>query len=102
MAANTPLSPDEQVALKTVVTMLRELTSDYGIDIPLDPTLELQGSLELDSIDLAQLSAELWSRYDARVNLAEYCSRLDFEAIAALSLGDIARYVAAATHASKD
>jgi len=95
MATDTPLSPDEQAALETVVTMLRELTADYGIDIPLDPALELQGSLELDSIDLAQLSAELWSHYDARVNLAEYCSRLDFEAIAQLSLGDIARYVAA-------
>lgn len=100
MTMDTPLSPDEQIALETIVAMLRELTVDYDIEIPLDPALELQGSLELDSIDLAQLSAELWSHYGARVNLAEYCSRLDFEAIAALSLGDIARYVADATRAN--
>ena len=96
MVTDNPLLPDEQAALATVVGILRALTADYGIEIPLDPTLQLQASLELDSIDLAQLSAELWSHYEARVNLAEYCSRLDFDAIAKLSLGDIAHYVAQA------
>lgn len=102
MATDSPLLPDEQAALETVVTVLRELTADYGIDIQLDPSLQLQASLELDSIDLAQLSAELWSHYGAGVNLAEYCSRLDFEAIAELSLGDIARYIAAAMRPNGD
>jgi acyl carrier protein len=93
----SPSPHDVDAALATVVGILRTLTADYGIDIPLDPTLEFQASLELDSVDLAQLAAELWSHYDSRVNLAEYCSQLDFDAIARLSLGDIARYVASAT-----
>lgn len=97
MVTDNLIPADVHAALETVVGVLRELTADYGIDIPLDPTLELQASLELDSIDLAQLSAELWTLYSGRVNLAEYCSRLDFDTIARLSLGDLARYVADAT-----
>jgi acyl carrier protein len=97
MTTPTTLSIDETAALETVVLILRELTADYGIDIPLAPHLELQDGLGLDSIDLAELSAELWTRYDGRVNLAEHCSRLEFDAIARFSLGDIARFVASAT-----
>jgi acyl carrier protein len=99
MAAQLPIPAQHDIdaALATVVGILRTLTADYGIDIPLDPTLEFQASLELDSVDLAQLAAELWSHYDSRVNLAEYCSQLDFDTIATLSLGDIARYVASVT-----
>ncbi|HEY4145731.1 hypothetical protein [Pinirhizobacter sp.] len=100
MTTPLTLSIDEMAALETVVVILRELTADYDIDIPIDPNLELQDGLGLDSIDLAQLSAELWTRYDARVNLAEHCSRLEFDAIARFSLGDIARYVASAIRAA--
>jgi acyl carrier protein len=99
MTTPTTLSIDETAALETVVLILRELTADYGIDIPLAPDLELQDGLGLDSIDLAQLSAELWTRYDSRVNLAEYCSHLEFDVIARFSLGDIAKYVASTTRA---
>jgi len=94
MNTETELSSSEDAALGKVVSILRDLTSDYGIDIPHDPLAVLQGSLGLDSMDLAQLSFELQNLYGPGVNLAEYCSRLELDAILSLSLGDIARYVA--------
>jgi acyl carrier protein len=94
MKYETELSASEDAALGTVVSLLRDLTSDYGINIPHDPSVVLQGSLGLDSIDIAQLSFELENFYGSSVKLAEYCSRLELDAISGLSLGDIARYVA--------
>ncbi|WP_250626535.1 phosphopantetheine-binding protein [Pinirhizobacter soli] len=93
MNSKIELSPAEDAALATVVSLLSDLTADYDISIPHDPYVELQGSLGLDSIDVTQLSSDLQSHYGPTVNLAEYCSRLDLDAIYHLSLGDIARYV---------
>ena len=94
MKTRIELSATEDAVLGTVVSLLRDLTTGYAISIPHDPCIELQGTLGLDSIDLTQLSSDLQSHYGTEVNLAEYCSQLDLDAIYRLSLGDIARYVA--------
>ena len=94
MNSSSELSAAEDAALATVVSLLRDLTVDYHISIPHDPCIELQGALGLDSIDVTQLSSDLQSHYGPAVNLAEYCSQLDLDAIYHLTLGDIARYVA--------
>jgi len=94
MNSSSELSAAEDAALATVVSLLRDLTADYQISIPHDPCIELQGTLGLDSIDVTQLSSDLQSHYGPAVNLAEYCSQLDLDAIYRLTLGDIARYVA--------
>ena len=94
MNSSIELSAAEDAALATVVSLLRDLTADYDISIPHDPSIELQGTLGLDSIDVTQLSSDLQSHYGPAVNLAEYCSQMDLDAIYHLTLGDIARYVA--------
>lgn len=94
MNSSIELSAAEDAALATTVALLRDLTADYDISIPHDPHVELQGMLGLDSIDVTQLSSDLRSHYGPAVNLSEYCSQLDLDAIYRLTLGDIARYVA--------
>ena len=61
----------------------------------LGPETRLDGDLLVDSLELAALSDRLRRRYGGRVDLAGFVATLDIDRIIALTLAEVAEYVAA-------
>jgi acyl carrier protein len=82
--------------LAEVVAALRAVTGEDALwAATIGPATRLDGDLLLDSIELAALSWLLRERHGDRVDLAGYVAGLDIDRIIALTVGDVAGYVAA-------
>lgn len=68
---------------------------DPGWRAALGPHTRLDGDLFLDSIELAALGDALRGRYGADVDLAGYVATLEIDALIALTLAEVAQFVAA-------
>jgi acyl carrier protein len=83
--------------LGEIDSMLRQILDEYGLDdaeIGMDTSFH--EDLEIESIDLITLAGKLEQRYGSRVNFAEFIADLELEAIIALTVGQLVRYVAGA------
>jgi acyl carrier protein len=81
--------------LDVIGGMLRTILEDYAaddIDITRDSTFH--EGLGLESIDLVALAGLLVDHYGERVNLAEYLAEMELDEIVALTVGQLADYVA--------
>jgi acyl carrier protein len=78
-----------------VLRLLGEvLGEDEGWAGSADPLLRLDGDLFLESVELAELSEALRARFGEQVDLAGMVAGLDLDAIIALTVADVAAYVA--------
>lgn len=87
-------APDAATALADISAILRTVLEEYGLDdseITLDTSFH--DDLELESIDLVTLSAQLLEFYGERVNFAAFIADRGLEEIIALTVGDLVGYV---------
>jgi len=83
--------------LEIVVGMLVEVTGeDAAWAAAISPRTRLDDDLRLESIEVLSLADRLRERYGERVDLAGYVAGLDIDEIIALTVGDVADYVAKA------
>lgn len=81
-----------------IAILLQEVTGEDAEWLAqIGPTTRLDGDLLMDSVELAALSRTLEDRYGDRVNLLAWVAGLDIDEIIALSVADVADYVAART-----
>ena len=79
-----------------IADLLREVAGEDDLWLDrIGPSSRLDGDLLVDSVELAALSVELERRYGGAVDLAGFVAGLDIDQIIALSVADVARYVAA-------
>jgi acyl carrier protein len=102
MTRTSHLTAEEETIFQDVASILREVITDYCLDISLSPDTTIQSDLDLESFDVVRFGLALSRRYGEGVNLANYLSELDFELILKLTLGDISRYVAQQVLLRKD
>jgi acyl carrier protein len=92
--AARPVAADETTVLADISAILRTLLEEYGLD---DSEITLETSfhddLELESIDLVTLSAQLREHYGERVNFAAFIADRGLEEIITLTVGDLVGYV---------
>jgi acyl carrier protein len=85
--------PDEVVA--QVAAMVRDLVGDEGTwRDEIGPHTRLDGDLFLESVELAELADALTRRYGERVDLTAFVAQLGIDEIIALTVADVAGYVA--------
>ena len=78
-----------------VVDQLRVvLDEDAAWSATVTPATTLDGDLELESVELTALSRALQTRHGASVDLAAHVAGLDVDQIIALTVGDVAAFVA--------
>jgi tocopherol O-methyltransferase len=83
-------------AYSEVVELLRTvLDEDAAWSATVSPATNLDGQLELESVELTALSEALQARYGAHVDLAAHVAGLDVDEIIALTVGDVATFVEA-------
>ena len=84
------------VLVGEIASLLREVAGeDAEWSAGLRPETRLDGDLLVDSLELAALSDRLRRRYGDEVDLAGFVAGLDIDQIIALSLADVAGFVAA-------
>jgi len=89
-----PLVADEKTVLADVSSILRTLLEEYGLDdSEITPQTSFHDDLELESIDLVTLSAQLREHYGERVNFAAFMADRGLEEIIALKVGDLVGHV---------
>jgi acyl carrier protein len=94
------LALDEQTVLADITQLVGIVLEDIGaVDIEITPETTFRDDLDLESIDLVALGAQLGERYGDRVNFAEFVADLDLDAIIALTVGDLVEYVLASLRA---
>ncbi|MDO0924671.1 acyl carrier protein [Streptomyces sp. TG1A-8] len=102
--ATTTTAPgtDESTVLAQIAAMLRELP-DAGLeDAEIGRETLFHDNLELESIDLVSLAGVLREHYGERVNLALFIADLELDEIIALTVGQLADYVAASLRAAEE
>ncbi len=78
-----------------VVALLTQVTGDEELlGFTITPATTFHEDLQLESVDLVGFAGDLGEHYGDRVNLAEYLSELDLDDVIALTVGQIADYVA--------
>ena len=87
-------APDEATVLADISAILRVVLEEHGLDDS-EITMEtsFQDDLELESIDLVTLSAQLREFYGERVNFAAFIADRGLEEIIALTVGDLVGHV---------
>ncbi|MCL7377834.1 acyl carrier protein [Streptomyces sp. 35G-GA-8] len=91
-----PLDSDDAAVLADITRMLRELLAQDGLDdAEISRETTFHDDLELESIDLVTLAGILREHYGDRVNLALFIADLELDEIIALTVGELADYVAA-------
>ena len=97
-----PRRTDGTSVLADISAILRTVLEEYGLD---DSEITLETSfhddLELESIDLVTLSAQLREFYGERVNFAAFIADRGLEEIIALTVGDLVGYVVGSLAAAK-
>jgi acyl carrier protein len=81
------------MSLGEVSDLIREI---LGTDVEMGPDARLDADLQLESLDLLALDGRLRERHGDDVALCAHIAQLEFEAILALTVGDVAAYVAQA------
>jgi acyl carrier protein len=85
----------DPTTLAEVAELLRRVTGEDARWLAgIVATSRLDGELRLDSIELTALGQALRERYGDRVDLAGFVADLDLDQIIALTVGDVAAYVA--------
>jgi acyl carrier protein len=92
-----PAALTEQTVLAELTVMLRDVLDGYELD-DAEVTMDTRfgEDLEMESIDLVALGAQLTTRYGGRVNFAEFVADLDLDEIIDLTVGRLVAYVVAA------
>jgi acyl carrier protein len=94
MTARNTAEPGLEL-LGQIADLLREVAGeDEQWLARIEPGSRLDGDLLVDSVELAAFSLELERRYGGAVDLAGYVAGLDIDRIIALSVADVAHYVA--------
>ncbi|HEY3872244.1 MAG TPA: acyl carrier protein [Actinocrinis sp.] len=91
-AAPELIGPDLVAQLAGLIRQVAGEDGRWPRDI--GPQTRLDGDLFLDSVDLAALDAALRQRFGAAVDLVRHVAGLDIDGITALTVGDVAAYVA--------
>lgn len=66
-----------------------EFIGEY--DLSLDSTLT--GDLEMESIELVELSEKVKSKYGSNANMSEWVSKLSLDQLISLTIGDVVRFI---------
>ncbi|MFE4175861.1 acyl carrier protein [Streptomyces sp. NPDC056909] len=99
----TPLGGDGDSVLADITGMLRELLAEDGLDdAEITRETTFHDDLELESIDLVTLAGSLREHYGDRVNVALFIADLELDEIIALTVGELADYVAASLRAGTE
>jgi acyl carrier protein len=88
-----PRPPRVEEILLTIVSFVRAVTgsdTDPGPDLGMDTYCE---DLALDSIETVRVAELLRGRYGDRVDFDSWTDRLELDAILALTIGDVARFI---------
>ncbi|MET8411671.1 phosphopantetheine-binding protein [Streptomyces sp. NPDC005195] len=87
-------APDPATVLADISAILRVVLEEYGLD-DFEITMEtsFHDDLELESIDLVTLSAQLREFYGERVNFAAFIADRGLEEIIELTVGDLVGHV---------
>ena len=94
MSVETTAPVTEDTVLAEISGMLRVLLDEYGLDdVEITMDTKFHEDLELESIDLVSLSADLKERYGNRVNFAEFIAAFDLEEIIAMTVGQLVDHV---------
>lgn len=89
-----PAAADQDSVLADITGMLRVLFEDYGLDdIDITMDTKFHDDLELESIDLVGLSAQLRDHYGDRVNSAAFIAERGLHEIIRLTVGDLVEYI---------
>ncbi|MFL6111337.1 MAG: methyltransferase domain-containing protein [Catenulispora sp.] len=80
---------------EVVETLCTVLDQDADFRTGITPATTLDGSLELESVELTALSQALRERFGPQVDLSSYVAELGVDEIIALTVGDVAAYVTA-------
>lgn len=84
-----------ELPLDVVSGMLLEILEDNALDdIAITADSTFYEGLGLESIDLVALAGMLTDRYGEHVNLAEFLAEKELDEIVALTVGQLADYVA--------
>lgn len=92
---NVQTSP--AVVLQEISLILRRVREEYELTDAVEVTMQttFQEDLELESIDLVELAAQLDARYGSRVNFAEFIADLELDEIIQLTVGRLVDFVVA-------
>ncbi|HEV3171604.1 MAG TPA: hypothetical protein VGZ32_14735 [Actinocrinis sp.] len=94
MSSRTTVASDEVVA--QVAALVRNLVGEEGTwRGEIGPHTRLDGDLFLESVELAELGDALARHYGEHVDLTGYVAQLSIDEIIALTVADVAGYVAA-------
>ncbi|MCC9307898.1 phosphopantetheine-binding protein [Kitasatospora sp. RB6PN24] len=88
--------PGEQEVLAEITRMLAAVLDEYGLDeseVTMDS--RFTDDLELESIDLVTLAAQLQERWGERINFAEFLAGMELDEIIGLTVGRLVEYVVA-------
>ncbi|WP_046508816.1 acyl carrier protein [Streptomyces odonnellii] len=99
----TPSRTDDAAVLADIADMLRDLLAEDGLDdAEITRETTFHDDLELESIDLVTLAGSLREHYGDRVNVALFIADLELDEIIALTVGELADYVAASLRAGTE
>jgi acyl carrier protein len=86
--------PGEQRLVGEVIGLLRQVIgADPRWAGRVTPSARLDQDLRLDSLEVTALASVLRDAYGDRVDLAAFMASLDFDALVALTVADLAGYV---------
>jgi len=101
MSVETTAPVTEAAVLNEIAGMLRVLLDEYGLDdVEITRDTKFHEDLELESIDLVSLSADLKERYGNEVNFAEFIAGFDLEEIIAMTVGQLVDHVVVSLRAA--
>jgi hypothetical protein len=93
-AAKVPEDTDAQICARLVLLLRESVGEDRRWPSALGPRTRLDADLMLDSLELAAFAAELRAHFGDQVDLLRFIAGLDLDAIIALTIADVAAYVA--------
>jgi acyl carrier protein len=83
-----------ETVLAEISGILRALLDEYGLDdVEITMDTRFHEDLELESIDLVGLSAELRERYGDQVNFAAFIAAFELDEIIAMTVGQLVDHV---------
>jgi acyl carrier protein len=94
-SGGTPGAADERALVARIAALLRDVAGeDEQWLAGIGPHTRLDGDLLLESVELAELGDALARQYGEHVDLAGYVAALTIDEIIALTVADVAAYVA--------
>ncbi|CAM2066052.1 Acyl carrier protein [Sulfidibacter corallicola] len=81
--------------LDTITTFIRDVIGeDWVEEIEITQDTSFNGELELESIEFVALAEKLQAHFGEDINFVEWLSGKDLEEIIALTVGDVAEFIA--------